>query len=106
MHLRALKWELARSWFRILHIPQYSSSNWGFPGGSGVKNPPANAGWFQSLVWKDPLEEEMATPLQYFCPDSPRERGAWQAAVHDVAESDTTERLGTRLSELGFTPAL
>ena len=66
LHLRALKWELARSWFRILHIPQYSSSNWGFPGGSVVKNPPANAGWFQSLVWKEPLEEEMATPSSIF----------------------------------------
>ena len=34
----------------------------GFPGGSGVKNPPANAGtqvW--SLGWKDPLEKEITT---------------------------------------------
>ena len=37
-----------------------------FPGGSGAKNPPANAGdaqetQVQSLGWGDPLEEEMAT---------------------------------------------
>jgi len=34
----------------------------GFPGGSVVKNPPAKQEMcVQSLVWKDPLEEEMAT---------------------------------------------
>ena len=35
----------------------------GFPGGSVVKNPPANAGdvWVRFLGWKDPLEEEIAT---------------------------------------------
>ena len=34
----------------------------GFPGGSGVKNPPANAGdGVQSLGQEDPLEKEMAT---------------------------------------------
>ena len=37
----------------------------GFPGGSVVKNPPANAGdeetGVQSLGQKDPLEKEMAT---------------------------------------------
>ena len=34
----------------------------GFPGGSAVKNPLAmKEMWVQSLGWKDPLEEEMAT---------------------------------------------
>ena len=37
----------------------------GFPGGSVVKNPPANAGdtrmWVCSLSQEDPLEEGMAT---------------------------------------------
>ena len=37
----------------------------GFPGGSVVKNPPANAETqetrVRSLVWEDPLWEEMAT---------------------------------------------
>ena len=34
-----------------------------FPGGSVVKNPPANAGetWVRSLGRQDPLEKEMAT---------------------------------------------
>ena len=30
----------------------------GFPGGSVVKNPPANSG---DMGWEDPLEKEMAT---------------------------------------------
>ena len=37
----------------------------GYPGGTVVKNPPANAGdtemWIRSLGWEDPPEEGMAT---------------------------------------------
>ena len=38
----------------------------------------------QSLGWEDPLEEEMATPLQYSCLENSMDRGAWQAIVHGV----------------------
>ena len=46
--------------------------------------------WVGSPGWKDPLEEKRATH-QYSCLESPMGRGAWQATVHRVAESDMPE---------------
>ena len=35
--------------------------------------------------------EGNGNPLQYSCLENPIDRGAWQATVHRIAESDTTE---------------
>ena len=60
-----------------------------------VKNLPAMSETrVQSLGWEDPLEKEMANPLQYSCLENPMDGGAWWATVHGgCKESDTTERL-------------
>ena len=63
----------------------------GFPGGSVVKNPPANAGDVGSIPGLEGSPGEgNGNPLQYSCLENPTDRGAWQATVHGVAESDTT----------------
>ena len=66
---------------------------WGFPGGSVVKNLPANAGdMVQSLGQENLLEEEMATIPVFFL-ENPTDRGAWWATVRGVTKSWT--RLST-----------
>ena len=43
------------------------------------------------------LREGNGNPLQYSCLENPRDRGAWQAAVHGIAKSRT------QLSDFTFT---
>ena len=62
----------------------------GFPGGSVVKNPPANEG-DTGDVGLIPgsgrsLGEGNGNPLQYSCLGNPMDRGAWRASAHDVAK--------------------
>ena len=63
-----------------------------FPGGSGVKNPPANAGdagWMPE--WGRSSGEGNGNPLQYSCLGNPMDRGAWRATVMgSQEESDMT----------------
>ena len=64
----------------------------GFPGGSVVKNPPANAGDVGSIPGsgRSPGEGN-GNPLQYSCLENPMDRGALQATVHGITEeSDRT----------------
>ena len=58
----------------------------GVPGGSAVKNPPANAGdagWIPGSG-RSPGEGN-GNLFQYSCLGNPMDRRAWQAAVHGVA---------------------
>ena len=50
----------------------------GFPGGSVVKNPPANAGDQGSIPGSGgSLGERNGYALQYSCLENPMDRGAW-----------------------------
>ena len=61
----------------------------GFPGGSVVKNLPANAGDAALIpVGRSPAGGN-GNPLQYSCLEIPKDRGAWQAMVHKVTKSWT-----------------
>ena len=63
----------------------------GFPGGSAINNPPANAGDVGLiLALGSSPGEGNGNPVQYSCLENPLDRGAWQATVHRVAESDET----------------
>ena len=55
---------------------------WDFPGGSVIKNPPANVGNVGSIpgLGKSPGEGN-GNPLQYVCLGNPMDRGAWWATV-------------------------
>ena len=65
----------------------------GFPGGSVIKNPSANAGDAKdkgSIPGSgSSLGGGHANPLQYSCLENPMDRGAWWATVHGAAKSRT-----------------
>ena len=65
----------------------------GFPGGSDGKESACNAG-DECLIPGSGIcpGEGNGNLLQYSCLENPMDRGAWQAAVHGVAKSQTRLR--------------
>ena len=61
---------------------------WGFPGGTVVKNPPANAGDVGLIPGsgRSPGGGN-GNPLQYSCLENPMDRGAWLVTVQRVTKS-------------------
>ena len=71
----------------------FVGNDMGFPGGSVVKNPPANPGDAKDTDSFAGLGrssgEVNGNPLQYSCLENPMDRQAWQIRVHVVTKSQT-----------------
>ena len=65
-----------------------ASPELGFPGGSGVKNLPANAGDTGLIPGSGrSTGRGNGNPLQYSCLEKYMDKGAWQAVVQRIAKS-------------------
>ena len=66
---------------------------YGSPGGSVVRNLPANAGDTGSIPRSGKIPGEVnGNPLQYSCLGNPMDREAWRATAHGVTKSQTCLR--------------
>ena len=78
-------------WMTLGQTDRHSKVSEGFPGGSALKNSPANVRDVGSIpgLGRSPGEGN-GNPLQHSCLESSMDRGAWQATVQAVTkESDT-----------------
>ena len=62
-------------------LSKHGQARRGFPGGSALKIPLANAEEAGLIPWR-----RKCTPLHYSCLGNPMDRGAWRATVHGVAK--------------------
>ena len=76
-------------------------ANWGFPGGSLVKNPPAvqemQESWVQSLGCEDSVEEEMETHSSILAWKIPWTEEPAGYSPWGRKEWDMTEQLNTHM---------
>ena len=61
----------------------------GFPGGTGSKYPPANAGRHNRQGYDQEDSGGHGNPLWYTSLENPMDRGAWWATVHGVTQNQT-----------------
>ena len=77
----------------IPHLSYLMELLWGFPGGTVVRNLPADAGHTgdsDSISGSGrPPGVGNVNPLQYSCLKNPMDRGAWRVTVPGVAKSRT-----------------
>ena len=69
---------------------------WGFPGGASYKEPACQCRLDVRHAGSIPGSgrspgEGNGNPLQYSCLENPMDQEAWQATVHRIAQSNTTE---------------
>ena len=75
--------------YQLFDLRSFSRSS-GFPDGSVVKNPSANAGDMGSILgWGTFLGEGNGNSLHFSCLGNPMNRGAWRAIVYGVTKSWT-----------------
>ena len=87
VHVEWVSQQFTKLKFVAGFFKQVSSYYWGFPGGTVVKNLPANSGfdhWVGKIPWR---KKRQPTPV--FLPERFMGREAWRATVHGVAESQT-----------------
>ena len=107
----AVVYRVAQSWTRLKRLSSSSSLGFlgfpGFPCGSAGKESTCNAGDLGSIPGLvRSTEGGQGNSLQYSCLENPMDRGAWQAAVHGVAQSQTLlKQLRTGASVVKNPPA-
>ena len=94
------------------HLLPFFTYSKGFPGGTVVKSPPANAGDTAEAGLIPGLGRSSGggngNLLHYSCLENSMDKGAWHTTVHEVAESQTQLRTHShtysRLYFLGILP--
>ena len=79
---------LIRAWSRDQTL-RTAAQGKGFPGGSAVGNPPANAGDAVSIPGLEDPGGGNGNTLWYLCLENPMDKGAWLASVHGITKSRT-----------------